>query len=499
MGIQKSRTYYSIINVVISFGLEVLKLMFSFVERTVFIYVLGEEILGLSGLFSSFLAFLSLADLGLSSVFTYSLYKPLAENDYDRVAVLINFYKKFYRIIFAAVFCVGLLISPLVIGSIKDVSISNRQSFSYYLLILLNSACSYLAVYKSTLFRADQHAYVANLANASANVLCSVVQVVLLLTTGNYYFYLLIRIVLTLVSNFFLTLFANHSYKKIVQVKTKGSLDKATKIYFVSSLKSIFVYKVSTTAINNTSNIIMSMVLGTVVVGLYSNYTMVTTAVSSFIGLFNGSILGSIGNLGATSTPKRKKQVFFKLISIYSLISIFCSVCLYMNLSDFILVWLDKPEYILDDFSIFCYMIYFFFNTLCSPLWMTREANGLFTRVYKIMIARAIISISASLLLSVLIGLPGIFIGSLLGLVTTNMWYEPRMLCHEVFFCKFMEFLKVFVVSLLKAFAVFVLSLFFFSNLGKTIFWMIVKCMLVGVLCLIVYSKDILSVLRRTY
>ena len=499
MNKHKSRTYYSIINVVISFGLEILHLLFSFVERTVFIHVLGEEILGLSGLFNSFLAFLSLADLGLSSAFTYSLYKPLAENDYSRVAVLINFYKKFYRVLFAAVFGVGLLISPLVIGSIKDISISDGQAFSYYLLILLNSACSYLAVYKSTLFRADQHAYVVNLATVSANVLCSVVQVVLLLTTGNYYFYLVIRIVLTLLSNLFLTIFANHSYKEVVQTKISGNLDQETKNYFVSSLKSLFVYKVSTTAINNSSNIIMSLVLGTVVVGLYSNYTMVTVAITTFTGLFNNSILGSIGNLGATSTPKRKKQVFFKLISIYSLISVFCSVCLYMNLSDFILVWLGKPEYVLDDYSVLCYMFYFFFSTLCSPLWMTREANGLFSRIYKIMIARAVVSISASVLLSVAIGLPGIFLGSLIGLVTTNMWYEPRMLCNEVFFCKFSEFVKVFLIAVLKAFIVFGLSILLFSNLGETIFWMIVKCMLVGVLCLIVYSRDILSVLRRTY
>ena len=495
----RSRTYYSIINIVISVGLEILHLLFSFIERTVFIHVLGEEILGLSGLFSSFLAFLSLADLGLSSAFTYSLYKPLAEKNYDRIAILINFYKKFYRVLFVAVFGVGLLISPLVIGSINDISISNWQAFSYYILILLNSACSYLAVYKSTLFRADQHAYVVNLATVSANVLCSVVQVLLLLTTGNYYFYLAIRIFLTLLSNAFLTIFANHSYKEVVRTKISNSLDTETKNYFVSSLKSLFVYKVSTTAINNSSNIIMSLVLGTVVVGLYSNYTMVTAAITTFTGLFNNSILGSIGNLGATSTPERKKRVFFKLVSIYSLISVFCSTCLYMNLSDFILVWLGKPEYILDDLSVFCYMLYFFFSTLCSPLWMTREANGLFSRVYKIMIARAIVSISTSVSLGIIIGLPGIFLGSLIGLVTTNMWYEPKMLCTEIFFCKFNEFVKVFLIAVLKAFIVFVLSILLFSNLGETIFWMIVKCMLVGVVCLIVYARDILSVVRRAY
>lgn len=496
---KRSRTYYSFINVVISFFLELLHLVFSFVERTVFIKVLGEEILGLSGLFSSFLAFLSLADLGLSSAFTFCLYKPLAERNYSRLSVLINFYKKFYRILFSAVFAVGILLSPFVLGSITGLSISKGTALSYYLLILLNSACSYLAVYKSTLFKADQHMYVVNLANSLANAICSIAQVVFLVLTANYYIYLLIRIVLTLLSNAFLTIFANHSYKDIVRQKTKEPLDKETKSYFVTSLKSLFAYKVSTTAINNSSNIIISLTLGTVTVGLFSNYTMVTTAVTTFTNLFNASIIGSIGNLGATSTPKRKKEVFFMLVSVYSLISAFCATCLYMNLSDFILVWLGRPDYILDNVSVFFYLLYFFFNTLSAPLWMTREANGLFLRVYKIMFARAIVTIVCSASLAYLIGLPGIFIGSLIGLLTTNMWYEPKMLCKDVFFCGYGEFVKVFAFCLLKASTVFVVSIIFFSRLGNTIFLMIIKCILIGVVTVAVYAKDILSILRRSY
>lgn len=495
---ENSRTYYSIVNVCVSLGLEMLHLVSSFIERTVFIYVLGQEILGISGLFSSFLAFLSLADLGLTSAFTFCLYRPIAERDSDRIATLLKFYKKFYRILSFAVFSVGLLISPLVIGSVNGVSLSNLEVFSYYVLILLNSACSYLAVYKSTLFRADQHAYVVNLANTLANLLCSMTQVWLLLTTASYYIYLVIRIVLTLLSNGFLTLFANHSYPTLMK-KAGGTLDRKTKQYFVASLKSLFVYKVSTTAINNSTNIIMSLMLGTVVVGLYSNYTLITSTISIFTGLINTSLIGSIGNLGATSTPPRKKAVFFKLITIYSLISVFCTTCLYLNISDFILVWLRNPEYVFDDVSVFCYLLYFFFNSLAAPLWMTREANGLFSRVYKIMVARAIVCILSSVLLSKIIGLPGIFLGSLLGLITTNMWYEPRMLCNEVFFCKMRDFLKVLFVSLIKAGIVFVLSILFFSRLGSSIFWMIIKCMLVGAVAVLVYSRDIISVLRRDY
>ena len=83
---------------------------------------------------------------------------------------------------------------------------------------------------------------------------------------------------------------------------------------------------------------------------------------------------------------------------------------------------------------------------------------------------------------------------NLCGILVINLC--QKMIIVEYCYYKFM---KVFLVAVLKAFIVFGLSILLFSNLGETIFWMIVKCMLVGVLCLIVYSRDILSVLRRTY
>ena len=461
-----------------------------------FINVLGEEILGLSGLFTSFLSFLNLADLGLSSAFTYSLYKPIAEHNTERIRTLVNFYKKFYRILFLAVFGIGLVISPVVVASVRDVSISHSEAFAYYLLVLLNSACSYLAVYKTTLFRADQRVYIVNLSTTFATVICTALQIVLLLNTANYYYYLIVRIAITLIGNMIVSVIANRSYKEVFSFRGKTSLDTETKSYFVTSLKNLFVYKTSTTVINNSTNIIMSFVLGTAIVGLYSNYTLISNTISSFISLFNTSIIGSIGNLGVTSTPEKKKTVFFKLISVYFIISTFTSICLFLNLSDFVLLWLSRPDYILDIKSLSFYLLYFFLSNVCNPLWMTREANGLFTKIYPVIVARAIIFISISLALGFMIGMPGIFIGSIIALITTNMWYEPKMLCRDVFFCKYREFWIVFLIGLIKSTIVFILSILITSHMGSTILWMLVKCFTVGLLVLVIFSRDIIKLVR---
>ena len=50
-----------------SVAIRISTLLLSFASRTVFIYVLGAEYLGLNGLFTNILSFLALSELGLGS------------------------------------------------------------------------------------------------------------------------------------------------------------------------------------------------------------------------------------------------------------------------------------------------------------------------------------------------------------------------------------------------------------------------------------------------
>ena len=56
-----------------------------FVIRTIFIYKLGVEYLGLDSLFISILNVLSLAELGIGSALVYHMYKAIALDDKDQI------------------------------------------------------------------------------------------------------------------------------------------------------------------------------------------------------------------------------------------------------------------------------------------------------------------------------------------------------------------------------------------------------------------------------
>ena len=58
-----SRTKNSVLNMVASVAIRVMTLIMAFVSRTVFIYILGAEYLGLNGLFTNILSFLALSEI----------------------------------------------------------------------------------------------------------------------------------------------------------------------------------------------------------------------------------------------------------------------------------------------------------------------------------------------------------------------------------------------------------------------------------------------------
>ena len=58
--------------------------------RTIFIKTLGNDYLSVNGLYSNILNMLSLAELGFGTAVVYSMYKPLSDNDQDKLASILD-------------------------------------------------------------------------------------------------------------------------------------------------------------------------------------------------------------------------------------------------------------------------------------------------------------------------------------------------------------------------------------------------------------------------
>lgn len=412
-------------NMIYGFFCQVLVILFSFVNRQIFIELLGEEYLGINGLFANILTLLSLTEMGLGSTLLFFLYKPIREQDYERLQSLLLFCKRLFHLVALGVFIIGIVIVPLL-PCIMDVNIEFDKIKWYYILYLVNSVLSYFSVNKSMVIEAHQKNYVINLYRTVSQIIQNVGQIFFLLIFRDYFMYLTIQIGCTVLYNVSITYTAYKMYPHIFKSKVKkiGQKDKKN---IWEMLRATFVYKVGVIVMNNTDNILISTIVTTAAVGYYSNYKMVETVVSQFIGILIKAITASIGDLNAEDNKEHSLRTFRVLVFIFHVLIAFCSICLLLCLNNFVFLWIGK-NYLLDMGVVFSTVFCFYVSNIITPVWIYRETMGLYRETKYLMLIASGINLILSVVLGRLIGLSGIIMATGLARILTTVWYEPRIL-----------------------------------------------------------------------
>lgn len=410
--------------------------LLGFVSRTVFIRVLGMEYSGVNGLYTSILDVLSLTELGLADVVIYSLYKPLAEGDTDRLAALMGYYKVIYRYIALAVGVIGLCLVPFLRVLVKS-QIDRFHLVLYYLMFLANSVCSYLLVYKASIIQADQKRYLISKYNMLFKLLATLLQIVLLLVLRNFTVYLSIQIGMTVVNNLYVSRKADRLYPCL---REKRELPKEEKKAIFRDVRHMFSYKAGGQLLTGTDNLYISSMISTATVGIYDNYTMIQTmVVSAFTNTLNQAVLGSIGNLNATGTREQKKQIFDAYSLVFSWIATFCSLSLLALYNPFIRIWAGE-DWLLPMSTVAVICLNFFLPNVLTPVWSYRNTTGLFRETRNILLYAAGINLVLSYFMGLRWGLTGILAATAVSRVLTSFWYEPYLLHKRIFGCSSIPF-----------------------------------------------------------
>ena len=282
MGETSSRTDNIVENMKTGLVVQLLNKILAFVVRTVFIKVLSTEYLGVNGLFTNILTILSFAELGIGNAIIFNMYKPVANNDKEKIKSLVKLYKKSYEIIGVLVFLVGMCIIPFLNLIIKDApDIKENISFIYFL-FLLDTALSYFFTYKKSIISAYQKESIINNYTTIIYLIRAVVQISFLLITKNFIVYLIIQILSTLILNIVLSLKADKMFPYLKEKNVQNLQDKEKKSIY-ANVKSLIIYKFGSVILNGTDNIIISSMINVSTVGLCSNYTLIIESVKAIL------------------------------------------------------------------------------------------------------------------------------------------------------------------------------------------------------------------------
>lgn len=491
MNNENSRTKNAILNSSFTFIGKLLTLALSFVVRTVFIRVLTKEYLGLNGLFSNIITMLSLADLGIGIAIPYSLYKPLAEKDTNKINILMNFYKKIYNIIGIFVLLVGIGLTPFLQYIIKDMpSIKNIEYI--YILFVINSAVSYFFIYKQTLIESDQKAYITTKISIIVTIIKSIIEIGILVFYKNYILYLCVSIAATIVQNLMISIKCNQIYP-FIKNRYKEKIPKTDLQDIVKNIKSVFIYKLAMVIVNGTDNIIISKMIGIIEVGLYSNYLMVINAITTMLTQAFSAITSSIGNYIVTKDKKSSETMFLNINFCNFYIYGVCSICLITLLNPLISVWLGK-DYLLPFTTTFFLGLNTYVLGMQNVGVNFRSAYGLFWEARYRPIATVIVNIVASIILAKFLGITGVFIGTFLCRITTTSIFDPYILYKygfkqspKVYYKKYIIYMFLFLI--IAAISIFITNFIELNTIGGLIVKSIIVFIFTNVSFLLIFRK----------
>lgn len=426
----KSRTQNAIMNAMANVGGQVVTLILNFLTRIVFIKVFGENYLGINGLFSNILSVLSLAELGVGSAMIYSMYQPIAEKDYKKLSALVNYYRKLYQVIATFVAIIGLLLVPFL-KYLVNIEADIGNVTIYYLLYLLNTVSSYFMVYKTAILTADQKNYIIKICSVVTISIQFVVLTIVGVLFKNYYVYLTLQIGFSIMNNYICSKIAEKKYPFILD---KIELEKEEKKNIWSSILSMFSYQIGNVILNNTDNILISVLVSTVIVGFYSNYSMIVAAIATFLQLVFTSLQASIGNLAAEGEQERQYQVFeiIQFMSFWA--TSFCCVSFAVLFQDSISILYG--DYYLLDFKVVLICVFnFYIQFIMYPIYCYRSTVGLFKQTKWVMLFTSLINLILSIFLGRIWGLYGILVATGISRLLSNFWYEPLKL-YQLYFKK---------------------------------------------------------------
>ncbi len=449
------RTKNALRNIIWGVVEKITLLLLPFITRTVLIKILGAEYLGLNTLFVSILQVLSVSELGFGSAIVFSMYKPIAQDDNKTLCALLNLYKKIYHYVGSAILVLGIAIIPFLHLFVKGDVPADVNLYSLYLIFLLNTVISYfLFAYKTALFSAFQRNDVQSKRNSLISFVSNSLQIILLLTLHNYYAYVLVIPLGTVLTNLVNAYYAKKMYPDIV---CKGDISKEMKDGIKKRVIGLLSYKVYILICYSIGAIVISAYIGLKPLALYNNYSAIINIFYGFLDIVSTSLIAGIGNKMICESKEKIYVDFKNYLFVYGWISSFFVVLLASIFKNFMIIWLGN-EFLLPSLTVVLLLLNFMIARVANNVIYTyRQAAGLWWEDRFNPIVQAIANISLCLFLVNKIGINGVIIATTFSSLCIGVPWGGLILFRYFFKRSILEYYKlIFFYMTVTLFACFV-------------------------------------------
>lgn len=424
---KESRTYKSIVNSIVSLAYYAVTFFLSFFSRRIFLKELGPEVLGLNDTVGSFMSYMGLAELGIGTAVSFTLYKPLTEKDEEQINEIVSLQGWLYQWVAWVVIAASVLLLLFFPLLFSDTDVPVWYPYANYLVLLFSSMLGYFFNYREIVLTANQQHYVVQAGIGLCTIIKTIAQLVLVVYVRyKLACWLLMEVLFAIAMSAIINYQVKRCFPALAPDKSLGRSLRFKYPDIIKKTRQLFIHKIGALALNNTAPIVIFAYASLTAVTGYKNYMVITNGVSSILNsLFSGMNAG-VGLLISEGNRDRIWAVFRELFTSRFLIVATSCYCIYRLSDAFIGLWLGK-EYILDAQSVLLIILLFYVLTTRAVVESYINGYGLFQDVWA-PFAEAVINIGASVVLGKFWGLPGILGGVLLSQVIIIMIWKPLLL-----------------------------------------------------------------------
>lgn len=412
-----------------------------FIMRTVLLYILGVEYLGLNSLFTSLLSFLSLAELGIGNAMVYAMYKPVARDDDEAICALLKLYKKLYQIIGTVILAIGFVLFPFVERLVNGSYPPDINPYILFGIYLSNTVVSYFMFgYKQSILMAFHRNDIISRRATILRLFMYGLQIIILFTSRNYYLYVLIFLAYTIGTNIANSLIVDKHYP---QYKCRGEVPREAGAEIRRNVSALVGNKLSDIVLNSSDNLVISVFVGLSMVAMYDNYYYVFNAVAGIALIIYNSLTAGLGNSIELETSEKNYHDFKVLTFLNAWFVTWCTTCLLCLMQPFMRIWVGE-KLMFPYTVVYLFAIYFYIFQSERIVLTYKDAAGLWLqdrfRPYIVMAVNLVFNIAAIQV----IGVYGVILSTIFSLLISTPW-SGYVLHKYLFHVPFKNYLKSYI------------------------------------------------------
>lgn len=364
----------ALINISVSVVFRIFILVVSLFSRRYLINALGNEANGLYSLYLSILGFLAIAELGVGTAISFSMYKPMVEGDNNTVSALYYLYKRIYRIITIVILVTGLILIPLLPLFAKDAT-GGFDIYTNYTIVLISTLITYLYASETSFINATKDNYVTNIIRSSFLILEAVFQVILLLTMPSLEGFLLVIFVSNILQYIITKIVFFKNYKN--RINGFKEISESLKKDVTKKTKAMFMHKIGGVLVISLSGVIISTFVSVILLGKYNNYLLIINGMNGLIALVFTSMTSIIGHYYSKGDTEKFYVLFKKVYFLNYLLAVIFYLG-FFSISNNLISLLFGGEQVLSQTIVFLITISFFIRFLRQSTMLFKDATGAF-------------------------------------------------------------------------------------------------------------------------